>query len=291
MLKEVGSADILDQVQSFQKKVWGHRFWLLWSFILFDIILFGTLGIFYFYGVDIAVSMIPYQVDEKLGNAIFHSSLDSIVASQSIDPEVQKAIEKIFQRLLDALEEKPYTFALKIVPSPDVNAFALPGGKITVFTGLIQKSETPEEVAGVLAHEIIHATQRHGMKKMVQHIGMNMLIYAIIGNDISTVSDLLLRNSKEFLGLHYSRNMENEADEMGFALMKKAGIHPKSFQTFLRKLPDTAGNFSSATEWLSTHPLTQKRILKMEELLKNSMQGFEEKPLDVDWQYVQKALK
>ncbi len=290
-LKEVGSADIMEQIQNFQKKVLGHRLWLVWCFILFDILLFGSIAFLYFYGADLAVKMIPYSVDEKLGSVIFNTSLDSIAGGQSVPPEVQKEVEKIFQKLVDALEEKPYNFVVKVIPSPDVNAFALPGGKITIFTGLLKKVETPEEVAGVLAHEIIHATKRHGLKKMVQHLGMNILIYAVIGNDISTVSDLLLKNSKEFLGLHYSRNMENEADELGFALMKKAGIHPKAFQSFLKKLPGEQGKLQMATEWLSTHPLTQKRIQAIGQMLEKNMQNFQEKSLDVDWQYVQKVLE
>ena len=290
-LKEVGNADIFEQVDGFQKKVWGHRFWLLWSVAIFCLLVVGSFGFLYFYGVDIAVGMIPYKVDEKLGNTIFHASLDTLVQSETVAPEVQIEVEKIFQSLLDALEKKPFAFAVRVVPSSQVNAYALPGGKIVVYTGLLKKVESPEEVAGVLAHEIIHATKRHGMKKMVQHIGMNILIYTLIGNDLSTASDLLLENSKEFLGLNYSRSMENEADGLGFALLKKAGIHPKAFQSFLKKLPDRDSSLPAAAEWFSTHPLTQKRISQIDQMLEKDMEGFEEKPLDVNWQSVQSVLK
>ena len=82
------------------------------------------------------------------------------------------AVQEMTHRLTEAIPENPYTFEITVVKSDVVNAFALPGGYIVVFTGLMKKAESPEEVSGVLAHELNHVLQRHGLERIVKQLGL-----------------------------------------------------------------------------------------------------------------------
>nr|MBI3612912.1 M48 family metallopeptidase [Nitrospirota bacterium] len=110
-----------------------------------------------------AVNRIPTEWEQPIGEA----ARSQFLAGQTVVKEgpAVAALQEITKRLADAASGNPYKFEVTVVRSDIVNAFALPGGYVVVFTGLLKKAESPEEVAGVLAHELNHVLLRHGLER------------------------------------------------------------------------------------------------------------------------------
>lgn len=142
-----------------------------------------------------------------------------------------------------------------VVDEPVVNAFCLPGGKIVVFTGLLEHFRTDAEIATILGHEVAHAVGRHsaeGMTKNLWFAILQLVLYQFIMPDIvNTMSTLFLR-------LPFSRRMEMEADYIGLLLMASAGYDPRVAPRVYEKLGKLTGD-SKLRDYLSTHPSGKKR--------------------------------
>ena len=287
--KQAGQVDIVREVQGLQKAVWSYRAWLVWSAVALVLLVGGAVAGFMLYGVNVAVAVLPYSVDRQLGKLAFATSVAPEVKANAVDPKVQAAIETIVKQIVAGLGEQPFTFSVHVIASPQLNAFALPGGQIAVFTGLIKAADSAEEVAGVLAHEIIHVTERHGVKQIVQTIGNSLLLQAIFG-DASVLGDAVERNAQDLLRLGYSRGMERQADREGFKLLVTAGIDPSGLEQFFAKLSAKAVEMPKSLEWFSTHPLTEERIQALRDMAQTE-QVLAKKTLAIDWQEVRNCVK
>ena len=171
--------------------------------------------------------------------------------------------ESITSRILTGVERKSLEFEFHIAQDPSVNAFALPGGIVVVNSGLILESETPEEAAGVIAHEIAHVTRRHAIKQIINSAGLYLIIQSLLG-DARGLLERLSGYSSVLMRLKYSRKHELEADRTGWEYMVRADIDPRGMVRFFRKLEKKASGSSLGlgryTEFLSTHPRLQNRI-------------------------------
>ena len=163
-LINTGIPDIIDAIGDFKNKKIAWHTWLATSLLLIA----GIFMAFYFYGAAIVVSTLPYSIDTKLGEVILESQIKSIPGYEGIEENlaINQAIQTIVTRLTNSIEKTPFKYDVRVVKSSAVNAFALPGGKIVVLTGLIERSDSLEEIAGVLAHEIAHVEERHSLKKI-----------------------------------------------------------------------------------------------------------------------------
>ena len=141
------------------------------------------LGLLFWFGSDLivewAVARIPIEWEQKLGESVYQDFLSKETVLKE-GPAVS-AVQEMTQRLTDNIHDNPYKFQVSVVQSPVVNAFALPGGYVVVFTGLLKKAESGEEVAGVLSHELNHVLQRHGMERMVKMLGLAAAIGILLG--------------------------------------------------------------------------------------------------------------
>ncbi|GAB2893536.1 MULTISPECIES: M48 family metallopeptidase [Microvirgula] len=163
-----------------------------------------------------------------------------------------------------------WRWEVNVVQSPEMNAYAMAGGKIAVYSGLAQKlSLTDDELAAVIGHEIAHALREHSREKasqaQMQQLGVGLL--GIIGGLNS--NQLGLANSAADLafGLPYSRNMESEADTVGLELMARAGYDPRAAVSVWKKM-QMAGQ-SGGPGFLSTHPNAGQRIESISAQLPN----------------------
>ncbi|KAL3521466.1 hypothetical protein ACH5RR_019615 [Cinchona calisaya] len=142
-----------------------------------------------------------------------------------------------------------------VVNQPVVNAFCLPGGKIVVFTGLLEHFRTDSEIATILGHEVAHAVARHaaeGITKNLWFAIVQLILYQFVVPDVvNTMSSLFLR-------LPFSRRMEMEADYIGLLLMASAGYDPRVAPRVFEKLGKVTGD-SALRDYLSTHPSGKKR--------------------------------
>ncbi|MDO9118631.1 MAG: M48 family metallopeptidase [Nitrospira sp.] len=233
--------------------------------------------------VEMAVSRIPVEWEQKIGEAAYKDFL----SHQDVMKEgpAVKAVEEMTQRLAEQIPNNPYKFQVTVVKSDVVNAFALPGGYVVVFTGLMKKADSGEEVAGVLGHELNHVLQRHGMERMVKSLGI-MTVVAIIVGDQQGLIGLMRQVGVELLTLKFDRAQEMEADLTGLQLVYRAKIDPKGMITFFQKLSE---NDEGRLEWLSTHPMSSARADRLKAELA-ALPKRSPEPFTFQWSEVQGAL-
>ncbi len=212
------------------------------------------------------VDQVPPSSEAELGAIVF----EQVKASTRLieDPEVDAKLEELAAPLLEAIPETGYSFELHLVEDPTLNAFAIPGGNVVLHSGLVLQAESPEEVLGVLAHEIAHVTQRHSLRQMVDTVGVLVLVQMLFG-DLSGFAAVLADGGVRLLSLEFSRDHELEADAVGFDYLLAAGIDPRGMISFFEKLmaeherrQGGAGG-SVELDFLSTHPATADRIEKL----------------------------
>lgn len=163
----------------------------------------------------------------------------------------------------------PYQFY--IVNSNVVNAFAVPGGYVYVNRGVIERADNLSELAGVLAHEIAHVEERHGVEQMQKAQNANLgltLAYVLLGRAPSGVEEAAINVGGSLYFARHSREAENEADELAVPLMVAAGISPVGLPTFFQELIAERQRSPSALEsWFATHPLTEDRIQRTQAMV------------------------
>ena len=165
--------------------------------------------------------------------------------------------------------------------SPEANAFAMPGGHIVVLTGLIEKSDKPEELLGVLAHEMAHVTQRHSLKQIISDLS-GRILFSILASGMSDLVYTIGDQGRYLLAQKYSRAQEEEADEYGFDYLLQAGISPAGLIEFFEKLKeDDMLDGIEIANLLSTHPASEKRI----ENLSAMMQQYKGEYAPIDFAY------
>jgi predicted Zn-dependent protease len=188
------------------------------------------------------------------------------------NPAVNDGVRVIVKKLLQSNGlEKKFEWDVKVIrDDKTVNAFALPGGKIYVFTGLIAAADDEAEVAGVLAHEIAHVTERHSAERMTDAAGVQVIAQVLLGNR-GALTQTAAQVVTQVGFLAYSRGQESEADEVGLEYLVKTDYDPQGMPRFFEKIRKLAGKDPSAVErFLSDHPdsaerakLARKRIAKL----------------------------
>lgn len=191
------------------------------------------------------------------------------------DPELKKYInERIFQHILSspAVKKKNvFNYTIEIIDRPDVmNAFALPGGYIYVYTGLLKYLDSEAALAGVIAHEIAHAEKRHATKRMTQYYGASILVNLVLGKNPSQLSEIV---SNLFVGAAFlanSRDNEDEADAGSVEYLRGTRYYPGAVKFFFEKMKADnliSGKSSKIEVFLSTHPDPIDRINTINTLL------------------------
>ncbi|MGE3978761.1 MAG: M48 family metallopeptidase [Nitrospira sp.] len=259
-----------------------HR--MVWS-IVGGALLASVLGLWFGSDllVELAVDRIPIEWERKLGESAYHDFL----ARQEVMKEgpAVAAVTEMTHRLTDPIPENPYPFEITVVKSDVVNAFALPGGYIVVFTGLMKKAESPEEVAGVLAHELNHVLQRHGLERIVKQLGFVAVVSIVLGNPPG-LGGVMKQLGVELMTLKFGRAQEAEADLTGLQLLYRAKIDPSGMITFFQRL---AEKDQGRVEWLSTHPMSSARADRLKAELADMPKQTPE-PFAFDWTDVRAAL-
>lgn len=203
----------------------------------------------------------------------------------SLDVELTDSVMSvIFDRLTEPMDSVRYDYNIYVLKSDQVNAFTAFNGQLFVFTGLIEQTEAPEELAAVLAHELAHAENRHVIKNLVKEIGLNSLILIISGGDPVIMQEI----TKLVVSSGFSRNMEREADEYAIKYLKDANINPNRLTQFFLKLKQQNKGLPESLEWISSHPALKERIEFVSENVGDSIQ---EIPIELDWKSFKESLK
>ena len=174
----------------------------------------------------------------------------------------EQAGRAAFDKLMNRIETAaalPIPLKALVVRSPDANAIALPGGYIFVYQGLIDAARTPDELAGVIAHEVGHVAHRDGTRSVLQTAGLSLLFGMLLGDFVGGGAVVLA--AKSILQTRYSREVETSADADGVALMIRIGGDPRALGTLLTRI---AGTSHPGPKILADHPDTRDRVARIE---------------------------
>jgi predicted Zn-dependent protease len=290
LLSQAGISDQIARVRSKKR--------LRWVALAGVLAAFGTClaGLYLAKGalIDVVAGRVPTSVEAALGDGV----LAQLEKGRSFveTPEPLRGLSRMTGPLLAALPEQEYVFRFHIVADPSINAFALPGGTVVVHSGLLLKAASPEEVLGVLAHEVAHVTRRHSLRQMLGTLGLFAVVQALFG-DLTGMAAVLTDGGAELLTLRFSRDFEREADDAGWDYLLAAGVDPRGMLSFFTKLrgeEERLGPVGSAQDYLallSTHPTTPERIERLAAKLDEVPAGRRFSPLDVDFRAFQEALR
>ncbi len=249
------------------------------------ILLFAMYGLYYYFSNQQEVpitgrkQLVDISRDQEM--ALGLQSYRQILSRERLvrGGEVVDAVQQIGRRIAEAAREHDpgFEWEFNVVDSPQANAFALPGGKVAVYTGIVPVAESVDGLAIVMSHEIAHAIARHGAERMA-HQKLVQLGTMAAG---LAFSDMDMRTQQMVMGalgvgaqygvlLPFSRDHESEADEMGLIYAARACFDP----TEAPKLWERMGKASrgAPAEFMSTHPSHETRIRQFEQWMPKALE-------------------
>lgn len=222
---------------------------LIFSFIFLCVFSFWTL--IPWLG-EKATLIVPKDTEIELGTSIAENFKQT--------EEINVASSKLLNQFIDSLRVKEvYPINITVVNSPTVNAFALPGGHIFVYSGIIDKMKNYNELVALLSHEITHVTHQHSLKSLGRSAATSIFISGLFG-DISGISAGILDQANQLKQLRYSRELETEADQHGVDFMVKYKVSPVGMVSLMQILDAEGEKQDGFMKYLSTHPETRERI-------------------------------
>jgi len=207
-----------------------------------------------------------------------------------VDREVNAYIRALTERLVRNSDAR-VPFAVKIIDSDEISAFALPGGHLYINTGLILETHSEAELAGILAHEIAHVTARHAVEQATKAQVFNWLALPLIfiGGPVGYALQQAVGIAVPLAFLKFSRNAEREADFLGLQYTYKAGYDPVAMVDFLERLKQKEKGRVPAI--FSSHPMTKNRIQRAAQAIAKVLPAREEYVVTTsDFEYIQKRL-
>jgi predicted Zn-dependent protease len=247
-----------------------------------------VVAVFYWLIPALSIRLAPYlpvSLERRLGaSLITQVAPDSKICRA---PQAVEAVSRLIEQLVATVLEQPYQFNALLVNDSTVNAGALPGGGIVVYTGLLERTQTPEELAAVLAHEIQHVLNHHATRAWLQQATSGLLLYALVGRIAGGVASGL-EGARTLSTLCFSRQSEEEADAKGLQMLVAAHINPQGmiemFET-LQKQGDVPENLA----YFSTHPRTAERLRALSKIATHAPAAFASFFPELNWRSIATA--
>lgn len=227
------------------------------------------------------VENLPTSYDEELGEYVF----DQMAEGLEIDSFETVLVNEYAQKI-DF--NTAYPIQIHVVKGDVVNAFALPGGHIVVYEGILKKMQHKEELAALLAHEVSHVNHRHSIKSIAKSLS-SYLFLSIITSDVNGITSVLVSNADMFSSLTYSRSLEDEADTEGLKILYDNKIDQRGF-VYLFETLGKEHEDGLEIELISTHPLTKDRIAKAKEVSAGQKNYQDRADLMVTWEKIKSRL-
>ncbi|HAN77267.1 MAG TPA: hypothetical protein DCQ31_05570 [Bacteroidales bacterium] len=257
---------------------------LISSLVVLSVIVLFIVGLFLVKDtlVKSLAKQVPVEWEQNVGEKLFStmSAEYNFIKNDSLKNEFLTVGAPLFSQM----ENQGFKIDLYFVKDQTINAFALPGGKIIVHTGLIENAKSWEEVMGVLGHEMAHVSLRHHVRGIINNLGIYVILSAIVG-DVSALAGSFINMGGSLATLSNSRAFEHEADEAAWNYLITAKINPNGLISFFEilKNENESGIDSTVTEtfdlsFLSTHPDTQNRIDKLKQKQEKLNQKFDALP-------------
>lgn len=256
----------------------GRKKWLSWAWAATVIAILAACATLPETGKQAFVLTTPSQ-EINLGANAFADIKRSQKISQ--DPAINAQVQRVAKRVIEAANMPHLQWEVVVFDDPNPNAFALPGGKIGVHTGILPITASDAGLAAVLGHEIAHISQRHAAQRLAQQ--MALLGVASLGSVLASDDPKVRARWMTAIGatgtlgviLPYSRQHELEADALGIIYAARAGYDPREAPKVWARMAQAARNYPRPLEFLSTHPVEQTRIRALEAQMPRAMQEFE----------------
>lgn len=210
---------------------------------------------------DEAARLVPRQWEAALGARMVRPLLQTLARMEGSGGAAvctarggRDALAELTRRLAPAAS--PHPFEVRVANLEMINAFALPGGQIVIAGGLIRFAESPDELAGILAHEMGHVLHRHSTAALIEALGLAFLFGLMLGD---TGTGLLEEAGGALVGLHLRREAEAEADERALALLEQAGLSSQGLANFFERMQREYRDEPAVLRHFSTHPPSEIR--------------------------------
>jgi predicted Zn-dependent protease len=223
------------------------------------------------------------QLEKALGD--FYMEIITQTNKEIGDNEITEPIKNIKDRICTDNDIDVESIQIHVVESSEVNAFALPGRHIVINSELIVFCRNPEEIAGVLSHEIAHIQQNHIMMKLSKEIGFSALS-AMLNSGAGGAESLRILTSTA-----YDRRMEDQADEVGVSYLQKSKIDPAPLADFMYRLSVEESDLQKKLTIISTHPDTEARAKKILDLQQEKTLEYIPVLSDSEWSQLQEKVK
>jgi beta-barrel assembly-enhancing protease len=210
-----------------------------------------------------AARYVPIAWEERLGEAIMEHLAPA--ERRCTDAAASRTLDAIVAALIAPAPDISYRLRVFVVKESSVNALAAPGGFIVVYQGLLERTKSAEELAGVLAHEAQHVLKRHATRALLEQASTRLLLSALLG-DIGGLEIFGLESARVLGILSYSRRNEQEADAEGMRMVLEAGIDPQGMIAFFESMNKLGGPQPQILAYLSTHPSTEHRIERLKSI-------------------------
>lgn len=232
------------------------------------------------------VQKVTDRTEEKLGDLFLDIFKKSETEVKNLF--VTNSIDNLVSKICTANKIERESIKIHILKKDEINAFALPGGHIIIYTGLILNSDNQEELSGVICHEIAHIQLNHVMRKLVKEVGLSVLISMTTGNGgpeaIGGAAKILSSSA-------FDRSLEKEADIEAVDYLVKANIDPEPFANFLYRLSDKDNETSRYLSWISTHPESKERAEYIIEYSRDKKSVYETVLTEMGWEKLKEQLK
>lgn len=226
------------------------------------------------------IMLLPEGVELSMG-----LTADQQVLSRSrvsSDPALNEQVTRVGRRIAEATGRTDYRWEFKVLEDRQANAFALPGGKVAVYTGLLPLTRDDPGLATVLGHEVAHAVARHGGERVSQtllvEMGLAATQAALARNDprtVQAVTALLGAGAAVGVLLPWSRAQESEADHLGLIYMAKAGYHPAAALEVWQRMAAAGREQARPPEFLSTHPAPETRLRQIQAWIPEALRYYQ----------------
>ena len=209
------------------------------------------------------------QEDVELGREAY----TQILAGQNVVTSGQQfqMVERVCKRLVAVSDDPGYEWEVTLIDDPTVvNAFALPGGKMAVYTGILPVCGSEAGLAVVMGHEIGHVIAQHGTQRMSRSMGAEAILQFVNLGDYRGLAEA---GYSLLVELPYGRGDESESDHIGLIYMARAGYDPREAPRFWQRM--ASGSSGGPPEFLSTHPTHETRVADLQELMPEALQEYQ----------------
>ncbi len=250
------------------------------------VVLFLTVGLDLL--ASVTARLIPFELEKKLGDSVVEGMIaGKTVSTDSTTIRVLEKCASVVQEFDASGGKAQYRITL-VEDSSIRNAFALPGGQIIVYRGILDLMHNESELFGLLGHEVGHVVERHGVKRIARSAALGLITSLLLG-DANGISAILISNGQQLVNLSYDRDEELEADMFGLRAVQRAGIDARGIVTLFTSLKDAEGS-EGWLAFLSTHPDIDERLKILNaEIVKVISSSYRSRLMPEEWNRLTKT--